>query len=593
MAYDKRQDPGELIPFSDNVMLRNSKKADATSVTINFPNTPRKKREVELYDLSKNFHSITGYDYKSAASLLTCVRFNESGKFDAITTNILGGSSLVSFSASSSFLPPPGAIFSTQVKSAQFSWDEGSGSVVGIDSLSPDNTVFSPANYGGIFSISFWVYVDEIKENVFSSKFNEFLLFLNADGNIQFDIHDDSGNLINIKSSEVILPKTWTHITLNSSDGFTSSLDSSTVKLYINAKKDTGINITVPSTWGSLPTPTSSTLYVGWETPSSLNNLTGMISEFAMWSTRLNETEVIAIYDSSSGLSNKMDTAAIDEFRQGVSILTNKHKYSSMIFKLSSGQQRRNGHPDHYVEQREFGQPKAHLDGMAFNDIEGKFVPYVWDEAGGIQIINNTDTQQYPVVYVENLVDPSRFDGVIEPLTIRYAVTNNAIDSPFHAHDIRGDIMGGNGNQLQGADLIINDIKLKENIKQDMQKYVEDIRDPVSVGGGAPIINDNPFYDANERTEKDGVVVSKPGFVSDTRNADITFNDVQRTIAVVIQGDDTDPAITTDDVIIEIDQSSGRQRYTDLIKSAQSGFVYYGNSEVGTDSLAFGGLTRK
>jgi hypothetical protein len=284
-----------------------------------------------------------------------------------------------------------------------------------------------------------------------------------------------------------------------------------------------------------------------------------------------------------------------------VSVLTNKHKYSSMLFKLSSGQQRRNGHPDHYVEQREFGQPKAHLDGMAFNDIKGKFVPYVWDEPGDIQIINNTDIQQYPVVYVENLVDPSRFDGVIEPLTIRYAVTNNAIDSPFHAHDIRGDIMGGNGNQLQGADLIINDIKLKEGIKQDMQKYVEDIRGGVSVGGGAPILNDNPFYDANEVAMKNGsTTVPIPGFVSDTRNTDVVFNDGQRTItviiageAVVIAGDDPDPTITTDDFMIEIDKASGRQRYTDLIKSAQSGFIYHGNATTGTDSLAFGGLTRK
>jgi hypothetical protein len=578
MAYDKRQDPGELTPFSDNVMFRNLNNSSGTSVTINFPNTPRKKREVELYDLSKNFHSITGYDYTSSSSLLTCVRFNDAGEFDLVAGTAPSVSPGTTFSGLSTFLPPQGTVFSGQVKSVVLKGSDGV-------ALNPTTAILSPASYGGIFSISFWVYIDEIKEQMLVRKIDEFSLFLNSDGNIVFDIEDAAGNLINIKSSNVILPETWTHITLNSSADFTSLLDSSTVKLYINALKDNDLDITVSSSWTSLAA-TSHVMYIGYYT-GAMDNLSGMISEFAMWSTRLDETEIIAIYDSSSGLSNKMDTAAIDEFRQGVSILTNKHKYSSMLFKLSSGQQRKNGHPDHYVEQREFGQPKAHLDGMAFNDIEGKFVPYVWDVPGDIQIINNTDTQQYPVVYVENIVDPSRFDGVIEPLTIRYAVTNNAIDSPFHAHDIRGDIMGGNGNQFQGADLIINDIKLKENIKQDTQKHVDDARG----GGASPIINDNPFYDANERTEKDGVVVPKPGFVSDTRNADITFNDIQRTIAVVIPGDD--PTVTTDDVMIEIDQASGRQRYTDLIKSAQSGFVYFGNSEAGTDSLAFGGLTRK
>jgi hypothetical protein len=734
MAYDKRQDSGELTPFSDNVMFRNSKRADATSVTINFPNTPRTKREVELYDLSKNFHSITGYDYTSATSLLTCVRFNDTGEFDAITTNALGGTSLVSFSDSSSFLSPPGAIFSTQVKSAQFLWDEGSGSSVAIEAA--DNIVFSPASYGGIFSISFWVYVDEIKENVFSSKLNEFLLFLNADGNIQFDIQDGSGNIINIKSSEVILPKTWTHITLNSSDNFTSSLDSSTVKLYINAKKDTDINITIPSSWSGL-TAGAGAVYIGWQLPPAFptpspNNLSGMIAEFAMWSTRLDETEIVAIYDSSSGLSNKMDTSAIDEYRQGVSILTNKHKYSSMIFKLSSGQQRRNGHPDHYVEQREFGQPKAHVDGMAFNDIEGKFKPYTWNEAEGIKIINNEDTIQYPVAYSENLTDPSVFDGVIEPLVIRHAITNNAIDSPFHAHDVKGSIMGGNNNPFQGTELLTNDIKLKENINKD------------AITGATE--NYNPFYDSDEigmEIESTGILVRSPGYISDTRNTDVVFDDVMRSVATkflgvvatasidisesgtdlpidhgdvfVIQdttetihvfvantidtahtdygtpygtfdaslgtagvdfetfdvcvevatatpstgGDNSTPSIDTADawanlattiqvdtafiasfsspnieivqtvpfalrdertVLFKINASavtpdddgythagnftggvdnivlehvSDRQRYNNLIKSAQSGFVYSNNAKVGTDSLAFGGLTRK
>jgi hypothetical protein len=587
MAYDKRQDPGELTPFSDNVMFRNLNNSSGTSVTINFPNTPRKKREVELYDLSKNFHSITGYDYTSSVSLLTCIRFNETEAHDAISTNAITQPTSFLPLKSIPFIAPTGAVFSTQINSCNFLGDSSTVTTIDDNSSAPDNTIFSPGALGSVFSFSFWIYIDEIAEQPIFQKEDEFILSLSADGTLVFTMSDNGSESIVVTSSVAISTKKWVHIVLNSSSAWTTAIDNSIVKLFINKIRDENLNFEVSSGWSIIAPPYPSPITIGEAIFSTY--FTGMIAEFAMWSTRLDETEIIAIYDSSSGLSNKMDTAAIDEFRQGVSILTNKHKYSSMLFKLSSGQQRRNGHPDHYVEQREFGQPKAHLDGMAFNDIEGKFVPYVWDAPGDIQIINNTDTQQYPVVYVENLVDPSRFDGVIEPLTIRYAVTNNAIDSPFHAHDIRGDVMGGNGNQFQGADLIINDIKLKENIKQDAQKYVDDERG----GGAAPIINDNPFYDANERTEKDGVVVAKPGFVSDTRNTDVTFNDTQRIIAITIAGDDPDPAVTTDDFMIEIDNASGRQRYTDLIKSAQSGFVYSNNAKLGTDSLAFGGLTRK
>ena len=216
---------------------------------------------------------------------------------------------------------------------------------------------------------------------------------------------------------------------------------------------------------------------------------------------------------------------------------------------------------------------------MAFNDIEGKFKPYTCNEAEDIKIINNEDMVQYPVAYSENLIDPSVLDGVIEPLVIRHAITNNAIDSPFHAHDVRGSIMGGNNNPIQGADLITNDIKLKENVNED------------SITGAME--NYNPFYDSDEigmEIESTGILVRTPGYVSDTRNTDVVFDDVMRDgIGWTITLDD--PSSAPKDVTLE--HARDRQRYNNSIKSAQSGFVYSNNAKVGTDSLAFGGLTRK
>ena len=585
MAFDKKQDSGELTPFSDNVMFRNRNSASGTSVTVNFPNTPRKKKEAELYDLSKNFHSITGHDYKSSSSLLTFVRVNElpTGPFDLVSGtsfSVIMAPTSEEISNASPFVPRPGYTFSQAPHSIIV--DGGSNGFL----FAPGTAIFSPASYGGIFSITLWVYFDEIKDQTLVHKNSDFSLILNSDGNIEFEIQDSGTELINIKSSKVILPKTWTHITLNSSADFTSSLDSSTVKLYINAKKDNNTDVTVSSSWTSLAAKTSN-MSIGL---GPFGDLSGMITEFAMWSTHLDETEIIAIYDSSSGLSNKMDTSSIDEYRQGVSILTNKHKYSSLIFKLSSGQQRRNGHPDHFVEQREFGQPKAHVDGIAFNDIEGKFKPFVWNETDDIKIINNEDTMQYPVVYSENLTDPSVFDGVIEPLVIRRAITNNSIDAPFHAHDIRGSVMGGNNNPLLGDELVTSDIKLKENIKQD------------SVTGA--MINYSPFYDSDEigmEIESSGILVHSPGYITDTRNTEVVFNDNELSPAAVLAlpdwhvglPDEIAPGTLRLGTTVTIEQAKDKQRYNHLIKSAPAGFVYSGAAVTGTDSLAFGGLTRK
>jgi len=238
---------------------------------------------------------------------------------------------------------------------------------------------------------------------------------------------------------------------------------------------------------------------------------------------------------------NSIDTSKILRFRQGISVQLQDQKYSEALTpKISSGQQR-GKQPDHYIEEREFGQPKYHLDDKKYLDINGRFDPIAF--LGGNWAI------QYPIVFHESLVDPARFDGVIEPLTIRNTIGNLSIDSPFHPHSFRGDLQAGNTSREFGSSVITGDITTLEAEVSD------------------------PFFDAQEKI----LEVAVPGYNSDVAKIQNAFNDHEGQVA-------------NDELNTSYDRN--RQRYDHNTKSSVSGFIY-GNNPEGTDSLAFGGLLKK
>jgi hypothetical protein len=331
----------------------------------------------------------------------------------------------------------------------------------------------------------------------------------------------------------------------------------------------------------------------------------------------LKKKEVVAIYDSSTNSLIKMDTSATDAFRQGVSVTTDKYKNESILYKLSSNNQRNIGRPDHYIEQREFGQPVNYEGNIPFGDIEGRYKPYNLDT----HMILSTETVQYPIVYDNNILEPIRNNGILEPLAIRETILNNSADSPWQAHRVSGEISGANSNPEFGTIFVSNDIKRTED-----QQKLENV-----------MINDDGYFDASEQafapvTNSDyisltdyvafisstytlgenldnfwtwiyagspgeshyprpylrtleKITFSVPGFSSDVPQTEVLFDD---TIDLTTNSLITETEALTG-ILMALPDSS-RSNY--LIKSAPSGFTYDNNPE-GTDSLAFGGLLRK
>ena len=101
--------------------------------------------------------------------------------------------------------------------------------------------------------------------------------------------------------------------------------------------------------------------------------------------------------------------------------------------------------------------------------------------------------------------------------------------------------------------------------------------------------------------DRSGILVHSPGYITDTRNTEVVFNDNELSPAAVLAlpdwhvglPDEIAPGTLRLGTTVTIEQAKDKQRYNHLIKSAPAGFVYSGAAVTGTDSLAFGGLTRK
>ena len=619
MAYKLRDDPGILTPYEDDssnnrrVVSRvtetktgepsstietqtieiTAKKygiptttfdtSEITSALVRFPNTQRIRKQDEPYELTEEF-SKSGRRYTKIASRNLKVYTRSSTSVISDTLNVVSakdqaGATVFTANSNIPFLAAPGKKMNKTVAS--------------VDLTSPDASLYqyieivnSSVTIGSTtdkqFSISMWFYLNSNKETILLTKgasaTQEYELKINSDMKIEFKTVDASANTYVITSSIAVESNKWQHIVISSAGNNWSSSGALTNKfyrLYLNKTIDKNYSI-VCSSYGTAGTRiTAENVFVGSNKSGSNNNIDGLIAEVAIWQDYyLKKKEVVAIYDSATKNLSKTDTSATDAFRQGVSVTTNKYKHESLLFKLSSNNQRNINRPDHYVEQREFGQPSNYEGNIPFNDIEGRFKPYDLTT----HTILSTETVQYPVVYDNNILESDRNNGVLEPLSIREAILNNSIDSPWQAHRVSGEISGGNSNPEFGSILVSNDIKRTED-----QQKIENV-----------MINDDSYFDASEQAfdpvfdsaTSTTITFNVPGYSSDVPQTEVLFNDT----AVI----EISTLISEAEALINIASAlpdSSRSNY--LIKSATSGFVYDGVSITGTDSLAFGGLLRK
>ena len=192
------------------------------------------------------------------------------------------------------------------------------------------------------------------------------------------------------------------------------------------------------------------------------------------------------------------NSSFIDQFRQGVSVLTMAQRYAGMSPKIAAGSspimvldgKKIVGHdnffdetmsapkaaavlgtsgstnplnsahgiisfvPNHQMVRRDYGQAKLFKDDEPYEDM-AKFNPVAFiEDAGGTMI--------YPyILWNVSMRDPDQMDGVIEPLAIRSRASRNSIDWPFEAHGVSGLYLDGAEDSRRRSCPIIQQFNLK------------------------------------------------------------------------------------------------------------------------------------
>jgi hypothetical protein len=264
--------------------------------------------------------------------------------------------------------------------------------------------------------------------------------------------------------------------------------------------------------------------------------------------------------------TSSIDTSQIATYKQGVE-LRHQSDWDAGVCKIHAGE------PGHVIPKRTFGQGITYRENIAeFEDV-APFDPTqyialqssdVYDPAN----LSPTKFAAWPVVLPDNDGAPDDFDGVIEPLSIRNVASFSSIDSPFEAHAVYGEVCGGTANIRKATPQILS------------LDYFNPHPTPIS------------FIDTADNLGNTVIV----GYVNDDQTSLLPFTD-QRLPRGVPLSQTNDSQMNVALNLQDIDNATGHVAYsTDSYVrynqvSAPCGFVYDSVQGVGTDSIAFGGLT--
>ena len=300
------------------------------------------------------------------------------------------------------------------------------------------------------------------------------------------------------------------------------------------------------------------------------------------------------------------NSGSVDQFRQGVSVLTMQQRYVGMTPKLAAGSTPTlllNGKaivkhdtffdetmtapkttlvignaltqsstnalnsakgtisfvPNHQMIRRDYGQPKLFKDDEPYEDMAGFHPVAFLEDTGGTMI--------YPyILWNVSMRDPDQMDGAIEPLAIRSRASRNSIDWPYEAHRVSGFWSDGAEDSRHHSCPIIQQINFKSTNIEPFEDggyefFGQTVAGSIRIEGF--LHNDpssiTPWLDQTDRSE--------------------AFEPLNRA--------GNEPIYNAEMVMTgSIDDLNERDH-----KSAAAGFIYFG-AEDGTDSLAFGGLKK-
>jgi len=246
--------------------------------------------------------------------------------------------------------------------------------------------------------------------------------------------------------------------------------------------------------------------------------------------------------------SGSINTAEYDRFRQGIEVVTERHK-AAVTYRVYSGRD------DHVLETVNFGQTSPRLTGsVTFSDAER------WTAGQYILIDHLPQTSRdFPFAVYDSDVDARNWDGVIEPLDIRAPATLDTSFFPVDPRAIRGQVMGGGGVTANSSQLVSQFYQKRTTARID--RYVDD------------------GYDFGNRTAY--------AYIDTTDSAEEPFNDtVSRTCDTFF----------TSSLVKNYASNSASVDSSDYINkksfSSTCGFVF-DNSIRGIDSIGYGGMIYK
>lgn len=264
-------------------------------------------------------------------------------------------------------------------------------------------------------------------------------------------------------------------------------------------------------------------------------------------------------FDEGPRISNRdvtatsnSDLSASYPYLQGVEI-SRQAQYDAGLVKVWSGE------PGHRLSPSTFGQDKNFFPNPGFADLD-LFDPVRYLKSQEAASPLTAPIFTFPIITGDNdQLENYNFNGIIEPLPIRPVVAFFSIDAPFEAHGVRATLMGGNTNQVNGTEQVLTVDRYEPT------QEVVGFLDMVDIIEGHPLngyfrhefTTVLPFVD--ERLVRNAV--------ADTRLA------TDMASALSLMSGSTDNYVGPDQ------------------RSATCGWYYDNNASLGTDSLAFGGMT--
>lgn len=256
--------------------------------------------------------------------------------------------------------------------------------------------------------------------------------------------------------------------------------------------------------------------------------------------------------NSTSSLSGAMDTRGVDPYTQGVEI-TQQRQYDAGLVKIWSGE------PGHKLLYTRFGMDRNYFPDPGFAEMD-YFNPVRYLEAQEHDSPLWWNIMTFPIVTGDNdQAENFDFNGIIEPLSIRSLVAFFSTETPFEAHAVRANMVGGNINQIGGSDRILS------------VDYFEPTREMI---GFLDMID----MEANRPTV---------GFFRHEFATLLPFKDERFVRNQPLEGSESPEAVAALSNMTGSTDNYVRHNQ----KSAACGWYYDNNSGVGTDSLTFGGMT--